>query len=100
AGFIVSWFRLAAPGRCRLRNGGLPQRHADLRVESVIIAVTAEDVHLLDLLQPPADVIDQFVEADAADAAGHVAEELHQVRAEADRLKQLRPTIAFDRRDA
>ena len=45
-------------------------------------------------------VLDQLRQADAADPRREVAEELHQLRPEADRLEQLRPAVALDGRDA
>ena len=77
---------------------GVAERHPHLRIKGAIIAVAAEHavIHLLGSHHPPLGIFDQFLEPDAADAAGEVAEELHQFRPETDRLEQLRPAITLD----
>ena len=87
----------------RLRVGLLhrvAEGHPHLRVERVVVAVAAQHGHLLGLPDAPLRVLNQFREPDAAEAAGEVAEERHQVLAEPDRLEQLRPAVALDGGDA
>ena len=82
------------------RQHRFAQGHAYLGVVGVVVAVAAQHLHVLGLLHPPLAILDQILKGQPTDAAGELAEVLHQLRAEAHGLEQHRPAIAFDGGDA
>ena len=76
------------------------QCHAHFGVECVVIAVSAEDLHVFGAVEAIPGIVDEFGKIDSANTTREISEMLHEVSTEAHSFKKESTTVAFCSGDA
>ena len=81
-------------------DGCFSQCHAHFGVECVVIAVSAEDLHVFGAVEAIPGIVDEFGKIDSANTTREISEVLHEIRTEAHSFKKEGTTVAFCSGDA